>query len=221
MKKYIIHYPVLVERKRYIDSLIAAGDLQDVEYISTWNRESLNPETYPKYIPDENKWIKKCKNYYNETPQFRKLKLGDIACTLNHVEAWKKIAEHGDALILEDDAIFCKNFEQNFNQTISYSVNFDVLFIGGGFYHEHVAKTKSRYNNFYCKSHPSTNTICSYVLTKKSAELLLNNFSEHTLPTDFELNYWFDELNFNVYHHIPYLIKEGTSAGYYKTCQQR
>ena len=221
MKKYVIHYPLLVERKEYIDSLIAKGTLGNVEYISTWNREFISQNQEPKYKPDENKWIKKCKNYYAEIPPFRELKPGDIACTLNHVEAWKKVAEHGDALILEDDAIFCKNFNSIFDQIVSTSPDFDVLFVGGAFYHESVAKTKSKFNDYHCKSHPSTNTICAYVLTKKSAKLLVKNFTEHTLPTDFEMNYWFDELNFNVYHHIPYLIKEGTSAGYYKTCQQR
>lgn len=219
MKKYIIHYRKLTERKQYIES----RGISDIEWISTWNREDFAECGYAnKYIPCPKLWNRKLCDYYSSKANFRLLKPGDMACAENHIEIWKKIADTDTSLVLEDDVIFCDNFEQIFYQNILACPNFDVLFIGGAFYHEDVAKTISQTECFYEKSHPSTNTICAYVLTKNAAKKLCKIVkSGYTLPIDFEMNYWFDVLDFKVYHRVPYLIKEGTSAGFYRTSQVR
>jgi GR25 family glycosyltransferase involved in LPS biosynthesis len=218
MKKYIIHYPKLTERKAYIES----RNLQDVEWVSKWNREDFAVEPPERYIACPKLWNRKLGDYYNSKADFRAMKPGDLACSENHIETWKMIADTETSLVLEDDAIFCNFFDEIFDQTTLACPNFDVLFVGGAFYHEDVAKTTEQIGNFYKKSHPSTNTVCAYVLSKNAAQKLCKIAeSGYTLPIDFEMNYWFDVLGFNVYHHIPYLIREGTNAGFYKTCQQR
>lgn len=222
MKKYVIHYEALIDRKKYIQDAIDKKIVYDISFISKWNRSDEKSKLYNNsitYLPDEEIWIKKCKNYYTESPTFKHLSLGEIACGLNHIYIWEKIAENEDSLILEDDVIFCNNFEQMFNLVISNKPNdLDVLFIGGGFYHEHVAKTISIHKmNYYKKSSPSTNTVCAYMLTKNAAQKLCNEVKDHTLPIDFEMNYLFDKLNFNVYHHVPYIVKVGSNEGIYKS----
>lgn len=219
MKKYVVHYPKLTDRKSYIESI----GLSDLEWISTWNREDFEDiKLAKKYICCPDLWNRKLSNYYRSKADFRALKAGDIACAENHIEAWRRISQTETSLILEDDAIFCDFFDEVFNRTILDSPNFDVLFVGGAFYHEDVAKTISRIGCFYEKAHPATNTICAYVLTPKAATRLCKIAeSGYTLPIDFEMNYWFDVLDFKVYHAVPYLIREGTSAGFYRTCQVR
>lgn len=221
MNKYIIHYPKLTERKKYIECAINELKISNVSFISNYNRTDGETALYNndiKYLPDEKIWIEKSKNYYIEIPRFRILSLGEISCGLNHMHAWKKIATNGDGLILEDDVIFCKNFEQIFNQIVIDKPNdLDVLFIGGGFHHEHVAKTVAIKNNFYKKYHPSTNTVCAYLLTQRAAQKLCLEAKNHTMPIDFEMNYLFDKLNFNIYHHIPYIVKVGSSIGVYQS----
>ncbi len=218
MKKHIIHYPKLTDRKEYIES----QKLQDVEWMSKWNREDFALQPPEKYIPCPKLWHRKLSDYYKTKSDFRLLKPGDLACAENHIETWKTIADTDTGLVLEDDVIFCDFFNEIFDQTILDCPNFDVLFVGGGFYHEDVAQTTQQIGSFYQKSHPSTNTVCAYVLSRRAAQKLCKIAeSGYTLPIDFEMNYWFDILDFDVYHHIPYLIREGTSAGYYKTCQQR
>lgn len=225
MKKYIIHYPVLKDRKEYIESAITDGTASDIVFVSDWNRSDGEEALYNneiKYLPDRETWIKKSKNYYAEMPLFRYMSLGEIACGLSHIHTWKKIADHGDGLVLEDDVVFCNYFEEVFNDVLlSMPDDLDVLFIGGGFYHEHVAKTISICNNnFYKKRHPSTNTVCAYMLKQSAAQKLCDIVKDHTLPIDFEMNYLFDILNFNVYHHIPYIVQVGSNAGIYKSCNR-
>jgi GR25 family glycosyltransferase involved in LPS biosynthesis len=218
MKKYIIHYPKLTERKAYIES----QNLQDIEWVSKWNREDFAVQSPERYIPCHKQWNRKLLNYYKYKINFRLLLPGDLACSENHIETWQKIADTETSLVLEDDVIFYGSFSRILDQTVLDCPNFDVLFIGGGFYHEDVAQTTLQIENFYKKSHPSTNTACAYVLSRMAAQKLCKIVeSGYTLPLDFEMNYWFDVLDFNVYHHIPYLIREGSSAGFYKTCQQR
>jgi GR25 family glycosyltransferase involved in LPS biosynthesis len=224
MKKYIIHYPVLKDRKDYLQKLIDFDQLRNVIWISKWPRENgmeklKNLE--PKYIPSPEDWSSKCKNYYNNMPPYREMKVGDISCFLNHFNAWEEIAKNGDGLILEDDAIFCDDFENKLDAVVKSSPKFDVLFIGGLYPHEDVSKTISVNGNFYLKSHPSTNTVCAYILKQNSAIKLVSAVKRYNLPVDFELNYWFDELNFEIYHHIPYLVKEGSGSGKFKSSQSR
>lgn len=218
MNKYIIHYPLLTDRKSYLDSM----KLSNVEWISNHKKEDFTNVLPTKYIPFQGLWKLKLLNHYDENPEFRLLKPGDMACAENHIEAWRKISDNKMGLILEDDAIFCNNFEDILSEVITIAPTFDVLFIGGAFHHEKVAKTIKIDGHFYKKTHPSTNTICAYILTPKAAHKLYKiSNAGYTLPIDFEMNFWFDVLNFNVYHFIPYLVREGTSAGYYKSCQKR
>lgn len=216
---YIIHYTPLVERRLYLEEV-----LPNAEWITdVTNKENLTDKmTQEWYHPDQDAWREKCTGYYAEVPPFKIQEPGHICCSLGHIDAWQTFlnSEEPLALFLEDDIVLFDNFLDNLYDVSSYAPKtMDALFIGGGFHHT-IAKTKRVYGNYHLKDNPATNCLCSYILTRQCAEKILRNIKPFTVPIDFELNYWFDKLNLNVFHHLPYIAIEGTSLGRYKSVQR-
>ncbi len=60
---------------------------------------------------------------------------GVIGCALSHYELWKRVAGAGDvqnALILEDDVLFVRDFPRLFRElTASLPEEYDLLYVGG------------------------------------------------------------------------------------------
>ncbi len=60
--------------------------------------------------------------YYVEQVYSRKITLGEVACTLSHIQCWKtillnaEIAENEFVLIAEDDVVLCDNFVDKWQQ---------------------------------------------------------------------------------------------------------
>ena len=218
---YVNHYKPLIDRKKYLEQALKTA--VNVEWVTEPEASQITEKMENDwYLPCEETWRLKCKDYY-KVPPFRKLKKTDISCSLGHVVAWQEFIDTNKpiALFLEDDAILCDEFYDVLcNTCSSLPADLDVLFIGGGFSHE-IAKTKSAVGNFHLKDNPSTNCLCSYLMTRSAAERILKVIKPFTLPIDFEANYLFDELKFNVYHHVPYFVKEGTAIGMYKSTQTR
>lgn len=216
---YIIHYPALTERREYLEPL-----LPDANWITDPRREDLTEEVSQEwYLPSEEAWHHKCTGYYKSEEPFRLQAPGDICCSLGHIRAWEALvdSEADRALFLEDDVVLCDHFVSHLHVVDKCSPpETDALFIGGGFQHT-IAKTKEVKGNYHLKDHPATNCLCSYILTKQCATQILASIKPFTVPIDFELNYWFDKLNLNVFHHVPYIAAEGTATGKYKSIQVR
>lgn len=216
---YVNHYDILTERKRYLQTVI-----KDCVWVTEPSKETITQEVIDEwYLNCPKIWEEKCKPLYSGFKHTRLTK-GNIVCNLGHIESWRLFLKSNEqyGIFLEDDVIInCSDFKKNVEQILTDAPKkLDVLFIGGGFSHSSVAKTIDIVkNNFHLKQHPSTNCACSYILTTDSAKKLLDHFKPFTLPIDFELNYWFYKLNFNVYHYIPYLIQEGSKTGKYNSAQ--
>jgi GR25 family glycosyltransferase involved in LPS biosynthesis len=218
---YVNHHPPLIERKQYLESRLNTAP--DVTWVTEPTGDQITEQMEAEWYsasPDE--WNRKCLWY---DPPFRRLRKSDISCSLGHILAWQDFINSGYyvGLFLEDDAIMVNSndfYQQLTNCCDDLPQDLDVLFIGGGFNHT-IAPTKKVAGNFVLKNHPSTNTVCSYLLTQNAAIKMANHIHPFTLPIDFEANYWFAELKFNVYHYLPYLIKEGTASGAYSSVQIR
>lgn len=216
---YINHYDVLTERKEYLQTVI-----NDCIWVTEPSKETITQEVIDEwYLNCPVTWNNKCSPLYQGFGHVQ-LSKGSIVCNMGHVESWKMFLESNQpyGVFLEDDVVVCcPDFQKAVEQILTdVPEDLDVLFIGGGFDHKSVAKTKNIIkNNFHLKQHPSTNCACSYILTISSAKNLLQNIKPFTLPIDFELNYWFYKLNFNVYHYIPYIIQEGSKTGKYTSSQ--
>lgn len=217
---YVIHYAPLTERRDYLEPL-----LQGAHWVTdVTNQENLTDELSQEwYLPDADIWKKRCAGYYEETPPFRVQKPGDICCSIGHMTAWENFINSDEpyGLFLEDDIVLCNDFQNLLASILQHSPpQMNVLFIGGGFDHT-IAPTTAIRGNYHLKGSPSSNCACSYILTKNSATQLLDNMKPFTVSIDFEMNYWFDKLNLNVFHHVPYIALEGTAIGKYQSTQTR
>lgn len=218
MITYVIHYNKLTERKEYLQS-----KLPQAMFIDSYGQNDLTIEQELSYNPDPHLWRKKCEGMYTEIPSFAKMTKGMISCTIGHRETLKLINKlKTSALVLEDDAILCHDFEYHFNNIHQYAkdIDWDIIFLGGAFPHT-ITKTIRQYGPFLLKDHPASNTVCAYLIKPNIAGLIAAKLETFTLPVDFEVNYIMKEYNMNVWHVQPYLIREGTSAGFYKSSQER
>lgn len=210
---FIIHHKPLAERKVYLDRV-----LPDAMYITDQNYIGL------RYHNDSDIWMEKSSDMYEGVIPYRQLALGDISCANKHYEALGIASQLTvPSLILEDDAIILDGFNECLWEVIQKrnASLFDILFVGGAFPHT-IAPTISQNGPFIRKGHPCTNTVCSYIVKPDIATAIAHRLSKGiTLPIDFEFNYILRELNLKVSHYLPYVIKEGSSAGYYGTSQQR
>lgn len=225
MNTYIIHYPKLIDRKTYLE-----GVCQNIKWCSFTTKDSLSEEQVLKFYSScPATWEERTEGMYDGQVPFRELKPGDISCTANHILAWKDFIENDNnelGLFFEDDVILSENFYEKLDKIIEMAPLFDVLFLGGGFQHT-VAPTIStkliKDYTFILKGHPSSNCVCSYVLNKDTARIMVEFFetNKSVLPIDFEVNYILKKINAVVFHIMPMICKEGSSIGQYASIQTR
>jgi len=96
-KIYIIHYNKLVERKNYLIQFFNKNNIHNYEFRSLYQREDLTEELKNTYFKLDN------------------LNPSQICITIEHIETYRDIVnnsinENDWYLILEDDAVFCKDF---------------------------------------------------------------------------------------------------------------
>jgi GR25 family glycosyltransferase involved in LPS biosynthesis len=117
------------------------------------------------------------------------ISVGEIGCFISHVLCWEETLKQKNSdysVIFEDDAIFSKDFEKNFNDIINTNLDFNILYIGGRF--------EENYKMINCKSvtdkivktddkkpwygRDCDRTTHAYIISKKCCQLLLDNYNE-------------------------------------------
>lgn len=114
---------------------------------------------------------------------------GVTGCFISHILCWEETLKQKDSnysVIFEDDAIFSKDFEKNFNDIINTNLDFNILYIGGRFKQNykminciHVTDKIVKYdysrnwNGWDCDR-----TTHAYIISKKGCQLLLDNYNE-------------------------------------------
>ena len=98
IKTYVINLPKDTERRIYITKEISKIAYLDIEFVDAVDGRELGKEKL-----SENFDFKKSKNY-----QSYDLLLGEVGCTLSHLECYKKLlaSDQEFALIVEDDIGF-------------------------------------------------------------------------------------------------------------------
>ena len=199
MKVFVIHYKKLENRKRDIIQQLQQLHITNYEFIEHYDRDTLTKEDRQNF----EEGYKSCQ----------------IAITLSHLYAYKKISDKYDcALIVEDDAIFHPNFIELFNDYMKQlPSDFDAFFIGHGcnlHIENHELKPK-------CNVYKKQETRCtdSYVVSKKCATNIINYVNnipyKINSPVDFWLNTVFKDLDLNIYWAEPHLVVQGTIIGKY------
>ncbi len=224
-KIYIIHYTKLVDRKKYIESILNNLDIE-YEFIESYDKEDLDSENIKNFY-DDNRGLyeKKVKLWKERANKYYTLSESEISCTIKHIEALKRIrdGEHEFNLILEDDAIpKYNNFLKYVIPLIRKSQNWDVLLIGEGM-GERFRNSKigiRRFNPFksmFKIDHPATNCLEAYVVKKSKVDLILDELIPFNLISDWELAHQFFIKNMNIYWSKKIIFSQGSKNNLYKS----
>lgn len=212
---YIIHHKPLADRKQYLQSVLP------------WAQYIESSEYELGQVGSPASWKQRTSGLYSEEIPYRQLSPGDIDCSTKHYEALTRISNLSvPGLILEDDAILLEGFWECLEEVVQEknSNKCEVLFIGGAFPHT-VAPTLhyDPESPFVLKGHPCSNTTCAYIVKPNVAAAIAHQLYKFgaVLPIDFEMNYIAKKLDLKVSHYLPYVVLEGSSAGYYRGSQSR
>jgi glycosyl transferase family 25 len=116
---YVLNVKKFTERRIFMENQLAKAGLQ-AEFIFDWDVDELNNEVNERYFTKNNN-----------------LSVAQKSCALKHITAFQKIAESNSTfnLILEDDAVFAKDFSLGLQRALTQSEQFlenKVIYIGSG-----------------------------------------------------------------------------------------
>jgi GR25 family glycosyltransferase involved in LPS biosynthesis len=194
-KIFIIHYPKLAERKQYLLDIFKQYNITNYEFYEENSRDTIKPEKIDMYLK---KGVR--------------MRIPHICITISHIEIYKKIIENDYkmCLILEDDAILCANFIEQFNNYINVLPNdFELGFINSGC----GLHAKTIENTIWYKEY-RTRTCCGYIITNTACKKLLTTIIPFRDAIDHELNRQILIHNIQTYWCEPVLINDGSGREY-------
>lgn len=212
MKIFIPHYTKLTERKAYMINQLNKNNMNDYEFIEHYDRDVMTND-------EENRFT-------NDIPKASK------SLILKHFDILQKIAmiNNDYALILEDDAILCNDFNNVLAKYLcQLPSDFDMFFIGNGadlHIESHLLKPELL---VYEKGHEPTRwgglgcTRCtdSYIVSKKAA-IKMSNYIDKirhykiNIPIDWLLNIIARDSALKVYWAEPTIVTQGSANGTFK-----
>jgi hypothetical protein len=215
-KIYVCHYPPLLERKKYLDSILPSLDT-DFEYSTDYT--TYDPIHDHLFSNNEND-IKfknshsciKCDNFIFTNA----LK----ALCLEHINIYQKINDNNldFGIILEDDAVFVNDIAYWFHKIIDNLPKepWDVIYLTNGCenrekYLRLGRKKNKSINNLIKMEIPYSWTAGAYIIKKETAKLFKDNISPIVFPPDFELNYLQNRFNSIVYWLENPIVYEGSN----------
>jgi hypothetical protein len=207
---YICHYPPLIDRKLYLDTVLPSLNIP-YSYFSYFNRKNITP--YEKYFSTDSKVLEH-KNNFMPHKCYEPLKSPSIKATnLEHVRIYREIQTNNSDyhLILEDDAVLSDNFKQKLFNTIENLPNdWDVVYVSSGCENRPVIRSLDGSN--FAKIETKTSwTANGYLVKKETAKKFIDNIRPMILPIDFELNFLQNYLNMNVYWLVEPIVFEGSN----------
>jgi GR25 family glycosyltransferase involved in LPS biosynthesis len=209
MKIFIVHYTKLTERKAYMINQLDKNNMNDYEFCEQYDREVMT-------CAEENRFT-------NNIPK------ASQSLILKHFSILQKIAslDNDYAMILEDDAILCNDFNNVLDKYLAQLPNdFDMFFIGNGA-DLHIESHLIRTNQLvYEKGHEPTRwgglgcTRCtdSYIVSKNAA-IKMSNYIDKignlkiNIPIDWLLNIIARDTNLKVYWAEPTIVTQGSANG--------
>ena len=225
-KTHILHCAKLVDRKTHIQNELIKQNINDYEFITSFDGDSLSQEIIDQYYFD-NKAV--CDKHSQVTLRhnkcsdsvYKKLSNSSISLCIKHIESLRSFLACGydHLLMIEDDCSFL-NEQTDINKIIlNAPQNWDVLFIGGAFSYN-ILPIRSVINGYILADHPSTNTTSSLIYNKNSAKKTLDTIIPFSLPIDWHLNHIFHINNFKVYHTNPYLCRQLSNVTFKSTIER-
>ena len=116
---YVLNVKKFTERRKFMEEQLVKFGLQ-AEFIFDWDVDELTDQISERYFAKDNN-----------------LSAAQKSCALKHITAFKRIVESNNefVLILEDDAVFSKEFSLGLERALTQSEQFfgeKIIYIGSG-----------------------------------------------------------------------------------------
>lgn len=212
VKTYILHCKKLSNRFAFMNEQINTHGFTDVVWYtdndaSDQVEEDLNG-IYEGVRPQN---VEKLKIYNEYSPRI--LNAGEISLSTKWGKVIKIIADSDDvyALVLEDDALLCRNFSKLFQKYIdSTPSDWDMIYLGDGC-NLHANYTEGKHA--YLKEHPASRCSDSVLIKKTAAEKISKTWFPFDHGSDFELSWQQYHHDLNVYWWEPTLVTQESQGG--------
>jgi len=210
VKAWVVNYTPLVERKLFQEKQLTSHGIVH-EFINDHDRESLTKEELSRF---------------NRS----KLTTGSISCMLKHMTILRHIthSSHNFNLLLEDDAIFEKNFSKVFPLALKeLPPNYDMLFLGTCWNLHIPAEDQNPGQLLYKKGveptgwggNGATRCVDSVIISKRAAREIRDYYLNEpkgsiSLPIDWWLNEAIRNLALDkIYWIEPTIVSQGSNPG--------
>jgi GR25 family glycosyltransferase involved in LPS biosynthesis len=213
-KIFIIHYPPLVDRKKYMDSMISKFNIP-YEYICKFTQDSL--EIFDSKFIDTSDKNKDKKNSMLIGDKLNSgLTLNNLkACSLEHFMVISDFAdsEYQNIIILQDDIIFDDNFPGFDAYVKALPVDYDILYMSNCCGTKLPQQTEGILDR---APQYTSNAGGAYIISKKAAKIISKNALPIYSNWDWELNCIQMQFKMNVYWVKDFLLYDGSEINMYK-----
>jgi len=194
---YIVHYSKLKNRREHLEKNLKEVGIPSsmITWIDWLDRDEVDISKYGKLALSQGN---------------RQLTPAEVTNYMAHYYAMEQTAkiENSVSIILEDDAVLNKNFQENL-QKILENIPKDWEFISICNVNPAVPLKETKEEIFISKG--GTTPTCAYILNQRSAKRILETpFFPFSEPIDFAYMYIQNKIDLNVYTISPSICYEGS-----------
>jgi glycosyl transferase family 25 len=197
---YVLNVKKFTDRRAFMEKQLAKFGL-DAEFIFDWDADELTDEIIARYFAENNL-----------------LSAAQKSCALKHIIALEKIAASNNVfnLVLEDDALFSKNFNLGLQRALTQSEQFTgekVIYIGSG--GNFFTPKSQRKTGQYLYLGTRGRFADSYIIDSVTAQKRLNWITTHkvTLPIDNQFEQIDKQLGIKIVWLEDPIVEQGSKNG--------
>jgi len=197
---YVLNVKKFTERRAFMEKQLAKAGLQ-AEFIFDWDADELTDEIIGRYFAKNNN-----------------LSAAQKSCALKHITALQKVAENNSVfnLILEDDAVFAKEFNLGLQRALTQSEQFvedKVIYIGSGgnFFTPKSQRKQGQYLYLGARGRFTD----SYIIDSATAQKRLDWITAHKIsdPIDNQFDKIDKQLNIKIVWLEDPVVEQGSKNG--------
>lgn len=218
---YVVHYPKLTERLKYITDFFSQHDFKDYTVLYGMDRDAISSRISDLFYNSDLKSDKMEEWGLGHSTEWRNLVSAEIANAINHYTGWEKFihSDYKNALFIEDDIIFQPKFFELWN-SLKIPEDLDI-----GYLHAHPLFSSTQVHvafgvhlqadKWWFRTPDYKNRSCaSYYITKKACQQLYDSLVPFALSIDNEMCLIHKKHRQVVYWLEPGLLTEGSYTKY-------